>query len=143
MSEATLFTTNYMTRRQHALVLTVLAALWFQAKSVFGAESAAVLEELLKTNRCAAALQENGYHVTGIWGSSLESEWSRVSAQVQMKEMERLGVVQKHTRMQEGEWDFEFVELTKGKLVAFVFSVQSRNYWCGNRPNAFFVVKRD
>ena len=105
--------------------------------------SAAVGKESVnKTeNPCKIAINEKtDYQVLGIYGSPLESEWHPAAAYVLLKEMYRFEVLQKEFQQKSPPWRFEFVEMSGGKTMAFVYHLENRFDYC-NGPNAFYVKK--
>jgi len=93
-------------------------------------------------NPCKIAINEKtDYLVLGIYGSSLESEWHPAAAYVLLKEMYSFEVLQKEFQQEYPPWRFEFVEMSGGKTMAFVYNVENRFDYCFG-PNAFYVKKR-
>ena len=93
-------------------------------------------------NRCKTALNENSnYKVSGVFGSSLESEWHPAATYVLLKEMYNFDVLRKEFQQKNHPWRFEFVEMSGGKIMAFVYNLENRYDYC-NGPNAFYVVKK-
>ena len=106
--------------------------------------SAAVGKESVnKTeNPCKIAIKEKtDYQVLGIYGSPLESEWHPAAAYVLLKEMYRFEVLQKEFLQKSPPWRFEFVEMSGGKTMAFVYHLEKRFDYCFG-PNAFYVKKK-
>ena len=92
-------------------------------------------------NPCKIAINEKtDYEVLGIYGSPLESEWHPAAAYVLLKEMYRFEVLQKEFQQKSPPWRFEFVEMSGGKTMAFVYHLENRFDYC-NGPNAFYVKK--
>ena len=105
--------------------------------------SAAVGEELgIKTeNLCKKAISEKTeYLVSGIYGSPLESEWHPAAAYVLLKEMYRFEVLLKEFQQKSSPWRFEFVEMSGGKTMVFVYHLEHKFDYC-NGPNTFYVKK--
>ena len=105
--------------------------------------SAAVCEESgIKTeNLCKKAISEKTeYLVSGIYGSPLESEWHPAAAYVLLKEMYRFEVLLKEFQQKFPPWRFEFVEMSGGKTIVFVYHLEHKFDYCGG-PNAFYVKK--
>ena len=95
-----------------------------------------------QVNFCEKAVnQETGYIVSGIYGSSLESEQHPSVAYVLLREMERFKVLQREFQQKTNEWRFEFAEMIGGKTVVFVFHRQIQTDFCAG-PSAFFVLKK-
>ena len=93
-------------------------------------------------NSCEKAIQENtDYQVQGIYGSPLESEWHPAVAYVLLKEMYRFEILQKEFQQKSNPWRFDFLEMSSGKTVVFVYNVHNKFDYCGG-PNAFFVNKK-
>jgi len=93
-------------------------------------------------NRCEKAVNEKTkYRVSGIYGSSLESEWHPSAAFVLLKEMQRFKVLLSEFRQKTAVWHFEFAELVGGKTIVFVFHRKIQIEFC-NGPNAFFVLRK-
>ena len=92
-------------------------------------------------NPCKIAInKKTDYQVLGIYGSPLESEWHPAAAYVLLKEMYRFEVLQKEFQQKFPPWRFEFVEMSGGKTIAFVYHLENRFDYC-NGPNAFYVKK--
>ncbi len=105
--------------------------------------SAAVGEESgIKTeNLCKKAISEKTeYLVSGIYGSPLESEWHPAAAYVLLKEMYRFEVLLKEFQQKSTPWRFEFVEMSSGKTIVYVYHLEHRFNYCEG-PNAFYVKK--
>ena len=105
--------------------------------------SAAVGEELgIKTeNLCKKAISEKTeYQVSGIYGSPLESEWHPAAAYVLLKEMYRFEVLLKEFQQKSPPWRFDFVEMSGGKTMVFVYDLEQKFDYCDG-PNAFYVKK--
>ena len=93
-------------------------------------------------NRCKIAINENSdYKVTGVYGSSFESEWHPAATYVLLKEMYRFDVLLKEYQQKKHPWLLEFVEMSGGKIMAFVYNLEKRYGYC-NGPNAFSVIKK-
>ena len=93
-------------------------------------------------NPCKIAINEKtDYQVLGIYGSPLESEWHPAAAYVLLKEMYRFEVLQKEFQQKFSPWRFEFVEMSGGKTMVFVYHLENRFDYC-NGPNAFYVKKK-
>jgi hypothetical protein len=93
-------------------------------------------------NYCEKAVnQETGYRVSGIYGSSLESEQQPSVAYVLLREMQRFKVLQREFQQKTDEWRFEFAEMIGGKTVVFVYHRQIQTDFCAG-SNAFFVLKK-
>ena len=106
--------------------------------------SAAVGEEsVIKTeNLCKNAISEKTeYQVSGIHGSPLESEWHPAAAYVLLKEMYRFEVLLKEFQQKSPPWRFEFVKMSGGKTMAFVYNMVNKLFYCDG-PNAFYVKKK-
>ena len=106
--------------------------------------SAAVGEEsVIKTeNLCKKAISEKtDYQVLGIYGSPLESEWHPAASYVLLKEMYRFEVLLKEFQQKSPPWRFEFVEMSGGKTMAFVYHLENRFDYCFG-PNSFYVKKK-
>ena len=92
-------------------------------------------------NLCRIAIKENtNYKVLGIYGSPLESEWHPAAAYVLLKEMCRFEVLLKELQQKFPPWRFEFVEMSGGKTIAFVYHLDNKFDYCFG-PNAFYVKK--
>jgi len=92
-------------------------------------------------NPCKIAIHEKtDYEVLGIYGSPLESEWHPAAAYVLLKEMYRFKVLLKEFQQKSPPWLFEFVEMSGGKTMAFVYHLENRFDYCFG-PNAFYVKK--
>ena len=105
--------------------------------------SAAVGEEsVIKTeNSCKKAISEKTeYQVSGIYGSPLESDWHTTEAFVLLKEMYRFEVLLKEFQQKSPPWRFEFVEMSGGKIMVFVYHLEQKFNYCDG-PNAFYVKK--
>ena len=105
--------------------------------------SAAVGEESgIKTkNLCKKAISEKTeYLVSGIYGSPLESEWHPAATYVLLKEMYRFEVLLKEFQQKSRPWRFEFVEMSGGKTMVFVYHLEHKFNYCDG-PNAFYVKK--
>ena len=105
--------------------------------------SAAVGEELgIKTeNLCKKAISEKTeYQFSGIYGSPLESEWHPAAVYVLLKEMYRFQVLLKEFQQKSPPWRFEFVEMSGGKTMVFVYHLEHKFNYCDG-PNAFYVKK--
>ena len=105
--------------------------------------SAAVGEESgIKTkNLCKKAISEKTeYQVSGEYGSPLESEWHPAAAYVLLKEMYRFEVLLKEFQQKYPPWRFEFVEMSGGKIIVFVYHLEQKFNYCDG-PNAFYVKK--
>ena len=93
-------------------------------------------------NLCRIVINEKtNYHVSGVYGSPLESEWHPVAAYVLIKEMYRFDIVIKEFQKKSHPWRIEFAEMSGGKTMAFVYNIESRLDYC-NGPNAFYVLKK-
>ena len=93
-------------------------------------------------NLCEKAVnQETGYRVSGIYGSSLESEQHPAAAYILLRVMQRFKVLQRKFQQKTDEWRFEFVEMIGGKIVVFVYHRQIQTDFCAG-PNTFFVLKK-
>ena len=98
--------------------------------------------EIKPENLCAKAVdQKTDYKVSGIYGSSLESEWHPAAAYVLLREMKRFKVLQREFQQKTTMWLFEFAEMVGGKTVVFVYHLQNQTAFCAG-PNAFFVLKK-
>ena len=92
-------------------------------------------------NPCKIAINEKtDYQVLEIYGSPLESEWHPAAAYVLLKEMYRFEVLQKEFQQQSSPWRFEFVEMSGGKTMVFVYHLKYKFDYC-NGANAFYVKK--
>ena len=106
--------------------------------------SAAVGEESgIKTEKlCKKAISEKTeYQVSGTYGSPLESEWHPAAAYVLLKEMYRFEVLQKEFQQKSPPWRFEFVEMSGGKSMVFVYHLEHKFDYCDG-PNTFYVKKK-
>jgi hypothetical protein len=113
------------------------ALYFFVGTFVQGAESS-----LEHVNLCEKAVnQETGYRVSGIYGSSLESEQHPSVAYVLLMEMQKFKVLQREFQQNTDEWRFEFVEMIDGKIFVFVYHRQIQTDFCAG-PNTFFVLKK-
>jgi len=93
-------------------------------------------------NPCKIAINEKtDYQVLGIYGSPLESEWHPAAAYVLMKEMYRFEVLLKEFQQKSPPWRFEFVEVSGGKSMAFVYHLENKFNYCFG-PNAFYIKKK-
>ena len=93
-------------------------------------------------NLCKIAINQNSdYHALGIYGSPLESEWHPAAAYVLLKEMYRFEVLRKEFQKKSPPWRFEFVELSGGETVVFVYHLENRFDYCDG-PNAFYVKEK-
>ena len=93
-------------------------------------------------NLCERAInQETSYRVSGIYGSSLESEQHPAAAYVLLREMQRFKVLKREFQQKLGEWRFEFAEMIGGKTIVFVYHLQNQTNFCSG-ANAFFVLKK-
>ena len=93
-------------------------------------------------NTCKIAINEKtDYQVLGIYGSPLESEWHPAAAYVLLKEMYRFEVLKREFQQKSPPWRFEFVEMSVGKTIAFVYHLGNRFDYCDG-PNAFYVKKK-
>ena len=102
-----------------------------------GVESGNKLE-----NPCKIAINEKtNYQVLGIYGSPLETEWHPAAAYVLLKEMNRFDVLLKEFQQKIPPWRFEFVEMSGGKTMAFVYHLKNKFDYCFG-PNAFYVKKK-
>ena len=96
--------------------------------------SAAVGKEsgIKAENLCKKAINEKTeYQVSGIYGSPLESEWHPAAAYVLLKEFQQ----------KSPPWRFEFVEMSGGKTMAFVYHLEHRFDYCDG-ANAFYVKEK-
>ena len=92
-------------------------------------------------NPCKIAINEKtDYQVLGIYGSPLESEWHPAAAYVLLKEMYRFEVLLKEFQQKSPPWRFEFVEMSGGKTMVFVYHLEHKFDYCDG-PNAFYVKK--
>ena len=92
-------------------------------------------------NLCKIAINEKtDYQVLGIYGSPLESEWHPAAAYVLLKEMYRFEVLLKEFQQKSPPWRFEFVEMSGGKTMVFVYHLEHKFDYCDG-PNAFYVKK--
>ena len=93
-------------------------------------------------NPCKVAINEKtNYQVLGIYGSPLETEWHPAAAYVLLKEMNRFDVLLKEFQQKIPPWRFEFVEMSGGKTMAFVYHLKNKFDYCFG-PNAFYVKKK-
>ena len=93
-------------------------------------------------NLCEKAIRENtDYYVLGIYGSPLESEWHPAATYVLMKRMYRYDLLRKEFHKKSDPLSFEFVEMSDGKTMVFVYNLEIRYDFC-NGPNAFYVKKK-
>ena len=93
-------------------------------------------------NPCKVAINEKtNYKVLGIYGSPLESEWHPAAAYVLLKEMYRFEVLRKEFQQKSPPWRFEFVVMSGGKTMAFVYHLEHRFDYCDG-PNAFYVKEK-
>ena len=93
-------------------------------------------------NPCKIAINEKtNYLVLGIYGSPLESECHPAPAYVLLKEMYRFEVLIKEFQQEFPPWRFEFVEMSGGKTMAFVYHLENRFDYCFG-PNTFYVKKK-
>ena len=98
--------------------------------------------EKKQKNFCKEAINMNtSYRVTGIYGSSLESEWHSAASYVLLKEMKKFLVLQREFVKKKSYWRFEFSEMINGKIVVFVYHQKITKNYCGG-SHAFFVVKK-
>ena len=105
--------------------------------------SAAVGEDfgIMGENLCKKAINQNTeYQVSGTYGSPLESEWHPAAAYVLLKEMYRFEVLLKEFQQKSPPWHFEFVEMSGGKTMVFVYHLEHKFDYCDG-PNAFYVMK--
>ena len=84
---------------------------------------------------------ETDYRVTGIYGSSQESEHHPTVAYVLIREMKRFKILRREFQQKTNEWRFEFVEMVGGKIIVFVYHQEIQTDFCTG-PNAFFVVQQ-
>ena len=92
-------------------------------------------------NPCKIAINEKtDYQVLRIYGSHLESEWHPAAAYVLLKEMYRFEVLLKEFQQKSPPWRFDFMEMSGGKTMVFVYHLEHKFYYC-NGPNAFYVKK--
>ena len=90
---------------------------------------------------CKIAINEKtDYQVLGIYGSPLESEWHPAAAYVLLKEMYRFEVLLKEFQQKSPPWRFEFVEMSGGKTMVFVYHLEHKFDYCDG-PNTFYVKK--
>ena len=93
-------------------------------------------------NLCKQAINEiTDYHVLGIYGSPLESEWQPSAAYILLKEMYRFEVMHKEFKQKSNPWRFEFLETSGGRTMVFVFNEDIKFDFCDG-PNAFYVKKK-
>ena len=93
-------------------------------------------------NLCKYAINENSdYQVLGVYGSPYEREWHPAAAYVLLKEMYRFEVLSKEFQQISPPWRFEFVELSGGETVVFVYHLENRFDYCDG-PNAFYVKEK-
>ena len=93
-------------------------------------------------NQCRIAIKEKTeYQVLGIYGSPLETEWHPAAAYVLLKEMNRFEVLRNEFQQKSLPWRFEFMEMSGGKTIAFVYNLEKRFDYC-NGANAFYVKKK-
>ena len=93
-------------------------------------------------NLCKKAINQNTeYQVSGTYGSPLETEWHPAAAYVLLKEMNRFDVLLKEFQQKIPPWRFEFVEMSGGKTMAFVYHLKNKFDYCFG-PNAFYVKKK-
>ena len=111
--------------------------LMFNLSFVSGKEFVKKLENL-----CIIAVREKtDYQVLGNYGSSLETEWHPAAAYVLLNEMNRFGVLRTEFQQKNHPWRFDFLEMSGGKTIVFVYNSENRYDYC-NGPNAFYVVKK-
>ena len=93
-------------------------------------------------NLCRIAINEKtDYQVSGIYGTPLESEWHPVAAYVLVNEKYRFKVLRKEFQQINHPWRFEFLEMSGGKTMVFVYNLEIRYDFC-NGPNASYVKKK-
>ena len=98
--------------------------------------------EKKQKNICKEAINKNtSFRVTGIFGSSLESEWPPAASYVLLKEMKRFLVLQREYVKKKSKWRFEFSEMVGGKTVVFVYHEKILKNYCRG-SNAFFIVRK-
>ena len=98
--------------------------------------------EKKQKNFCKEAINKNtNFRVTGIFGSSLETEWHPAAAYVLLKEMKRFLVLQREFVKKTSQWRFEFAEMIGGKKVVFVYHEKILKNFCRG-ANSFFVVMK-
>ena len=90
-------------------------------------------------NRCAEAIRQlTEFEPTGIYGSSVEHEWTPASMYLLQREAEKYRVLNRHFLDQVEDWRFEVLEMKGGKTMMFVFAKTFEPHYCEG-PNAFFV----
>ena len=95
------------------------------------------------SNPCADALNRlSEFRTDGIYGSPIEEAWHPVAFFKLIHRMRELLVIEHEFRDASEDWTFEFVTLSGGKTVAFVWNRKIRAAGCKG-PNAFFVIKKD
>ena len=95
-----------------------------------------------QVNHCKKAVnKETGYRVSGIYGSSLESEKHTSAVYVLLSEIKKLKVLQREFQQKTEKWRFEFAEMIGGKTVVFVYHRQVQIDFCAG-SNTFFVLKK-
>ena len=78
-----------------------------------------------QVNLCEKAVnQETGYRVSGIYGSSLESEQPDSAAYILLNEMQKIKVLQSEFQQKIDQGCFEFAEMIGGKTIVFVYHRQ-------------------
>ena len=103
--------------------------------------STAVCEDTVikNENLCKKAINQNTeYQVSGIYGSPLESEWHPAAAYILLKQMYRFKLLLKEFQQKSTPWRFEFVEMSGGKTMVFVYHLEHNFDYCDG-PNAFYV----
>lgn len=99
-------------------------------------------EQIEKKNICEEAIHKNTiFKVTGVYGNSIETEWSPAAAYILLKEMKKLLVLKKEFVEKYYQWRFEFAEMIGGKTIVFVFHEKIFKAFCGG-SNSFFVEKK-
>ena len=77
-------------------------------------------------NLCVIAISEKtDYQFLGIYGSPLETELHPAVAYVLIKEMYRFDVLINDYQQKSHPWLFEFLEMSGGKTIAFVYNSEN------------------
>ena len=78
----------------------------------------------MSSNRCAEAIRElTEFEPTGIYGSSVEHEWTPASMYLLQREAEKYRILQRHFLDQVEYLRFDVLEMKGGKTMMFVFAI--------------------
>ena len=93
-------------------------------------------------NPCKIAINEKqNYKVLESMGVHLNLNGILLRSYVLLNEMYRFEVLKKEFQQKSSQWRFEFVEMSGGKTMAFVYHLKNKFDYCFG-PNAFLCQEK-